>query len=120
MADSTDRSHSEQTFLTDVGVRATVQRTTVGAEAASLPNKHLADLGLACHPSPTTDLKYMGSAAVHVYWHDDLKQVFFVSQTQPLDLYRCPQPLASKAFDDLLGTMKAMYGQRRGRLRSGF
>lgn len=115
-----DKSHSEQTFLTDVGVRATVDRRTVGAEAAAEPNRKLAELGLACHPAQHTDTKYMGSAAVHIYWHDELKQVFFVSQTQPLDLYRCPQPLAAKAFDDLVGTMKAMYGQRRGRLRSGF
>ncbi len=115
-----DKPHNEQTFLTDVGVRATVERRTVGREAATLPNKALADLGLACHPSPDTDTKYMGSAAVHVYWHEGLRQVFFVSQTQPLELYQCPQPLAAKAFDDLVQTMKVMYGHKRGRLRSGF
>ncbi len=114
------KTHQEQTFNTQVGVKATVQRTTVPAEAASAPNKHLAELGIACHPVPHTETRYMGSAAVHIYWHDGLQQIYFVSQVQPLDLYRCPEPLASKAFDDLLGTMKAMYGHRRGKLRSGF
>lgn len=115
-----DISHDEKTFRTQIGTKASIDRRTVGAETAAAPNRHLAELGLACHPLPDTELKYMGSAAVHVYWHEMLRQIFFVSQTQPLELYKCPEPLASKAFDDLLQTMKVMYGHKRGRLRSGF
>ena len=103
-----------------MGISATVERRTVGKEQAAAPNRALADLGLACHPSPQTDTKYMGSAAVHVYWHEGLEQVFFVSQTQPLELYRCPQNLAIKASEDLIQSMKVMYGLKRSVRRSGF
>jgi hypothetical protein len=72
------------------------------------------------HPCPHTETKYFGSAAIHIFGHEELKQLFFVSQTQPLALYRCPEPLAAKGFDDLVQTMKEMYGHRRAKLRSGF
>lgn len=113
-------SHKDVLFNTQVGVSATVQRQTVGPERAAVPNLALAQLGLACHPSPTTDTKYMGSAAVHIYWHEGFEQIWFVSQTQPLDLYRCPEGLASKAITDLITSIKKMYGRRAGKLRSGF
>ena len=115
--DFKNKPHDEQTFLTEIGSKATVQRIVVPKEGAAKPNRALCDLGLECQPEHTT---YMGSAAVHVYMNEILQQLFFVSQTDPLALYKCPEPLAAKAFDDLLGTMKQMYGHRRGRLRSGF
>lgn len=114
-----DISHKEQLFRTEVGQRATIQRETLPAEQAAQPNRKLCDLGLALNPIEA-NLAYMGSAAVHIYWNATLQQVFFVSQTSPLELYRCPEILASKAFDDLLRTMKTMYGHRVGKLRSGF
>lgn len=109
----------EKLFNTQVGQAATVHRETMQADKAEAPNRKLCDLGLALNPVPAS-LTYMGSAAVHIYQSEMLKQVFFVSQTQPLELYRCPELLASKAFDDLLGTMKQMFGHKRSRLRSGF
>lgn len=116
-----DLSDKDKTFRTEIGQKATVQRLKVDAESASIPNRRLADLGLECHPLPDKEsVKYLGSAAVHVYASELVGQLFFVSQTQPLALYRCPQELAAKAFDDLLGTMKEMYGHRRPKLRSGF
>lgn len=111
-------SHEAQKFRTQIGVNATVDRRTVGAEQASRPNTELAKLGLACQPSE--HVHYLGSAAIHIYANEILNQVFFVSQTQPLALYKCPQELASKGFDDLLQSMKQMYGHRRQKLRSGF
>lgn len=114
-----DISGKENTFRTQFGQAATVSRETLAADKAAAPNRKLADLGIELNPIPKS-LQYMGSAAVHIYWNDTLQQVFFASQVNPLDLYRCPEPLASKAFDDLLGTMKELYGHKRRRLRSGF
>lgn len=112
-------SGKENTFRTQMGQSATVQREDVSGDTATKANRKLADLGLEINPI-AKHLTYMGSAAVHVYWNETLQQIFFISQTQPLELYRCPEPLASKAFDDLLRTMKLLYGKRVGRLRSGF
>ena len=117
---SDDISHNSKIFRDAIGQKATIQRTTVGKEAAAAPNLALANLGLGCHPAPDTELKYYGSAAVHIYGHDLLQQIYFVSQVQPLLLYKCPEPLAAKGFDDLVAAMKEAYGHRRGRLRSGF
>lgn len=102
-----------------MGQGSTVQRETLAADKAAIPNRKLCDLGLELNPLPD-NLAYKGSAAVHIFWNETLQQVFYVSQTAPLDLYKCPEILASKAFDDLLGTMKAFYGHKRPRLRSGF
>ena len=110
-------------FKTDMGINATVQRFQATPEAASIPNRMLVDLAQAIQETESYKLsgyKYMGSAAVHIYAHELLNQLDFVSQTMPLEWYRCPQPLASRAFDDLLGTLKVMYGNRRPKLRSGF
>lgn len=112
-------THQEETFRTQIGQKAVVHRETVPQDKAAIPNRKLCDLGLSLNPVPQ-NLTYMGSAAVHIYWNDTLKQVFFISQTQPLDLYKCPELLAAKSFDDLLGTMKEMYGKKRPKLRSGF
>ncbi len=114
-----DISDKEKTFRTQIGQGATIQRETVSAEKAALPNRKLCDLGLELNPIPD-HLAYRGSAAVHVFWNDTLQQVFFISQTAPLELYKCPEILATKGFDDLLNTLKQMYGHRRPRLRSGF
>lgn len=115
--------HKNQTFKTDMGINATVQRAQANPEVAAKPNRMLVDLGQAFQEIEEFKLKgytYFGSAAVHIYAHELLNQLDFVSQTQALELFRCPQPLASRAFDDLLGTMKLMYGGRRPKLRSGF
>lgn len=114
--------HENLKFRTDMGIHATVQRHQMEADAATVPNRRLIDLGLS-FPEVVPHLKhyrYFGSAAVHIYFNETLRQLDFISQTRPLDLYRCPQPLAAKAFDDLVGEMKQMYGTRRGKLRSGF
>lgn len=114
-----DISDKEKLFRTQIGQAVQVHRETMPADKAALPNRKLCDLGIEMNPVPE-HLRYMGSAAVHIYWNDTLQQVFFASQTQPLDLYNCPEILATKSFDDLLGTLKEMYGKKRPKLRSGF
>lgn len=115
--------HQNLKFRTDIGINATVQRETMKSEDAAGPNRRLIDLGLSFQQGLIPHLehyRYFGSAAVHIYFNETLRQLDFISQTKPLELYHCPQPLAAKSFDDLLGEMKQMYGQRRGKLRSGF
>lgn len=116
-------STKDKIFLDSIGQKATVQRETVGIEQAATPNRMLCDLGLKIQDEPKFQLKsykYMGSAAVHIYYNETLGQLDFVSQANPLVLYRCPEPLAAKAIEDLIREMKAAYGKRHGRLRSGF
>jgi hypothetical protein len=117
-----DITDKEKLFRTQIGQAATVQRETLGLEKASIPNRILCDLGLSLQTVQThlKNYRYMGSAAVHIYVHDDLGQLDIISQTDPLQLYKCPEDLAAKAFDDLVNAMKQMYGRKRSKLRSGF
>lgn len=98
-------------------------RGLANPEVSAKPNRMLIDLGQHFLESEAFQLNgyaYKGSAAVHIFTHELLNQLDFVSQTDSLLLYKCPQNLASRGFDDLLGTMKSRYGQRRPKLRSGF
>lgn len=117
-------SHREKTFRTDVGVRATVQHLEMKADDANPINRRLMELGVAAQHSEQApalkDMTYLGSAAVHVYKSEVLGQLFFISQTDPLIVMRCPEMVASAAFNHLLATMKKTYGHKRPRLRSGF
>ena len=112
-------SNKDLTFRTQIGQKATVERQNVSGEGATQANQALMLLGNNCNPLPQ-NMRYMGSAAVHIFWNETLEIVQFVSQTSPLENQGCPEILASKAFDDLLGTMKQQYGHSRSRLRSGF
>lgn len=114
--------HKKQTFNTNMGIDATVQRFEAAHEVAAKPNRLLVDLGLSFQAEEKYALKgyeYRGSAAVHIYTHELLNQLDFISQTDALLLYKCPEALASRAFNDLLASMKVRYGHRRPKLRSG-
>lgn len=112
-------THKEQTFKTELGTKATVQHTEMKVDEANPINRELADLGMKANPKPEV-LTYMGSAAVHIYQSAQLGHLFFVSQTQPLLWYRCPEVMVVAAFNHLLASMKATFGHRRPRVRSGF
>ncbi len=109
----------EQRFDKQIGQSATVQRGVQKDERAERANVKLAQLGEENNPLPG-NLKYMGSAAVHIYWNETLQQVFFVSQAQPLVAHKCPEKLAQTGMKDLIGTTLEVYGHKRPRLRSGF
>ncbi len=115
-------SNKTKVFRDGIGQKATVHREQVGVEKASIPNRALCDLGLSIQEmdEQMKHYRYMGSAAVHVYFNEILGHIGFVSQANPLVLYRCPEELATRAFDDLLREMKAAYGKRQSKLRSGF
>lgn len=112
-------SNKEKTFRTDVGIKATVQHREMSEsdEMQSL-NRKLIQLGIDA--TPIVGLQYQGSAAVHIYKSEVLGQLFFISQTQPLVVQRCPEMLASAAFNHLLATLKKTFGHNRPKLRSGF
>lgn len=117
------RSHKDTKFNTDIGVNATIQRGEASAELSAIPNRKLIDLGQSFQTIPDFKIErfdYRGSAAVHIYTHEELNLLQFVSQTYPLDLYKCPEILAKRGFDDLLRELKRVYGHRHGKLRSGF
>jgi len=118
-----DITDQQKIFRDSIGQKATVQRETVGVEQSAIPNRLLCDLGLKFQADEKLKLqnyRYMGSAAVHIFYQETLKQLDFISQANPLILYRCPEDIAAKAFDDLVREMKAAYGRRHGKLRSGF
>lgn len=115
--ESATNEHMLKKFDTDIGIDATIQRETVQNETAKQGNEKLRDIGELCNPIPDT-LKYLGSAAVHVYQSEMLGQIFFSSQAQTLQ--DCPEFLASKALDDLRGTAMEFYGRSRQKKRSGF
>jgi hypothetical protein len=118
-----DITDKQKIFRDSIGQKATVQRETVGVEQASGPNRRLCDLGLKLQEEPKFKLehyRYLGSAAVHVYYNDTLGQLDFISQANPLVLYRCPEDVAAKAIEDLIREVKAAFGKKSGRLRSGF
>lgn len=115
--------HKKQTFNTKMGIDATVQRMQAKPELASKPNRMLIDLGLALQDEEKFALKgyaYRGSAAVHIFTHELLNQIDFISQVHPFEVYKCPEVLASRALTDLLNTAKVLYGHKRPKLRSGF
>lgn len=115
-------SHKDKVFRDSIGQKATVHREQLGQEKSAIPNRMLCDLGLKMQEvdPQLAHYRYLGSAAVHIFVHEQLNSLVYVSQTHPLELYRCPERIAAKAFDDLLGEMKKLYGHRRGKLRSGF
>lgn len=112
----------EKIFRDSIGQKADVAREELNAEAAQIPNRMLCDLGLKFQEldHELKYLKYHGSAAVHIYASEIMNKITFVSQADGLVLYRCPEIMAGKAFDDLLRRMKAAYGRTQGKLRSGF
>lgn len=118
-----DLNDQQKIFRDSIGQKATVERNELGQEKAAIPNRMLCDLGLHLQKEvdkSTQHFEYRGSAAVHIYTHEVLGLLQFVSQTDPLILYKCPEHLAARAFDDLLRRMKLSYGKKSGSLRSGF
>lgn len=113
------KTHSELNYKKQVGQSATIERKSVQNETVEIANEKLAELGAEVNPVGEY-AKYMGSAAVHIFWNETLQQVFFVSQAQSLLKEKCPEVLAQSAMTDLSGVMMEAYGHKRPRLRSGF
>lgn len=105
-------------FRAQRDVSSTVEREKITDERSDVGNRRLDELGQWLNP--ISGMKYMGSAAVHVYWNDTLGHCAFITQASGLRSHECPEPLAQSAMTDLMGTTMEMYGHKRPRKRSGF
>lgn len=111
-------THKKQLLDTQLGQSATIQREVLQGELYEQCNLVLKDLGEELNPNTQGALKYVGSAAIHIYQAPTIGQIFFVSQVSPLG--KCPEPLASQALNDLRGRMMEHYGRKAQTKRSGF
>lgn len=109
--------HKTQTFNTDLGQKASVERHEVRGKEIEMANHRVMEIGRSLNPMPD-HLKYLGSMAVHIYQSEMLGQLFFMSQCQTLG--DTPELLASTALTDLKGTAQQFYGRTRQTKRSGF
>lgn len=105
-----------QKFNTELGQGATVKRTEEKGELPQRMASMLCAIGEELNPLPK-NLKYLGSAAVHIYQSEMLGQLFFASQCPLGDT---PELVASAAMTDLKGAMMEQYGRARKTKRSGF
>lgn len=103
-------------FKTQIGIDATVERTKERGESQERANAKLRELGEELNPMPA-GMKYMGSAAMHVYYNETLKQIMMVDQYPLKD---CPEHLGRVATKNFIGTLMEYFGMRRPKLRSGF
>lgn len=115
-------THGEKKFRTQIGVSATVERSSVKEQDAETANRALEAVAAefcAKHPH-LAHYRYLGSAAVHVFYNDTLTQLDLISQAHGMAAHRCPEDVAAHACNDLMREMKAVYGKRQGTKRSGF
>lgn len=112
----------EKLFRDQLGQKATVQRFDLSDEKTAIVNRLLCDLGLEMQKvdGQLQHFTYMGSAAVHVFAAPTVDLQVYIPQVKPLHVYRCPQQLANAALLDLERQLKASYGLRTSKLRSGF
>lgn len=117
-----EKTNKEKIFLDSIGQKATVHREEFSGDVTLRHTQALMELGeFARNIDPALQhYEYAGSAVVHVFLSRTIESVNYVSSAQPLVIMNCPEPVASKAFDDLLRKMKETYGKRSSRLRSGF
>lgn len=117
-------SDKDKIFIDSIGQKATVLREDVTGETKDELELKLAELGLLAMGKYEHLLKsgyaYKGSAALHIFLQPTFDQLDIITQVNGLHVMGCPEVVAAKAFEDLLGLMKGSYNQRRGRLRSGF
>lgn len=113
------KSDKRKLFDTQIGQRATVQRTLENGSHIREANEQLNKIGEALNPiTSNKSLKYYGSFAGHIYYNETMKQIFVVSQVNTLK--QCPESLAQAATKDTVGAVIEFFGRKRPKLRSGF
>jgi hypothetical protein len=119
---SRDISDKEKIFRDQIGQKATVERHDIPKEKTERLNRMLCDLGLAMvEVDPVLKhFSYQGSAAIHVFTSEILASQIYLPQVQPFALYRCPQPVANAAIQELDRKARELYGFKKGKLRSGW
>ncbi len=114
-----DKSGKVKAFKTQLGLTSTVNREKDKSEKSLKANAQLADIGPLLNPNPD-GMKYMGSAAVHIYYNETLNYVALATQADGLIVNKCPSLLAQTACTDLVGTVMEKYGMKRPTKRNGF
>ena len=112
-----DESHKHKIFKDQIGQKVAVSRSNEKSEGIKRANQKLLEVGEMLNPLPK-NLTYMGSAAVHIYYNETLRQAFFANQVNTLG--NTNELLAQAATKDFLGTVMEFFGKRRPKLRSGF
>lgn len=117
-----DITDKEKIFRDQVGQKATVHREELGGDAALRHTRALMELGEFVQESDMAlkNYEYGGSAVVHIFLSRAIESFTCVTSAQPLIIMNCPEPIAARAFDDLLRKMKETYSKKHGKLRSGF
>ena len=119
------RIHQEIT-----GSTADVTRDPLRGDLADRSSTMLRDVGRFLTPykdnKDFAGVDYLGSAAIHIYGFKNARgsiDLFYISQANTLVDAQgrvCPEPFASKGFEDLRGAMQTLYGKGRQSTRSGF
>jgi hypothetical protein len=109
-------SNEDKTINTEFGQKAQVERHELLNKEVEILNRRLQEIAKELNPVPKT-LNYLGTMAVHVYQSEKLEQLFFSKQTV---LKGMKEMIASKAFEDLRGTVMESYARKRQTRRSGF
>jgi len=107
----------KKAFDSQLGSQAQVSRSTETSERSTIANAMLREIGRNINQLETSE--YVGSCAVHVYRpKGHVQYLHFQCQVAPMQ--DVPEHIASKALDDLRGTLQESYGQKRQTKRSGF
>ncbi len=107
-----------QTFKTSIGSKALVQREEQASEIAEKGSQILRSLGADLFQlEVSTGCIWVGSAAFHIYTSPALGFIQTVSQVKTLD--DTPEVVAAKSLAEFSAALKAYYGRRTSKLRSG-
>lgn len=111
------KDHKHQTFESQLGATAKVERHEEQSELMARANQVLRDIGENINVIENSE--YVGSCAVHVYRpKGTIQYLHFQCQVAPMQ--DVEEVIASKALTDLKGALMEMYGRKRQVKRSGF
>ncbi len=113
------RTDEAQTFKTELGSKAIVQREDVPGDAAELGGVILRKLGgeLFAEQIASAGFEYSGSFACHIFVAPLTRTMQFITQETTLD--NTPQDVANAAFRDCEAAVKKYYGMKSSKMRSG-
>lgn len=108
-----ERKKTEQEIYRD----ATIRRESYNdADSAKEANSILRAVGQGL--SPSKEILYQGSAAVHIYFAPGMQEAIYVTQNC-IDK-ECNEIFASSGISELMRTVAGSYGRTLGKKRSGF
>ncbi len=107
-----------QAYATEMGQKAVVERHELQNDLTDEFKGLLQELGQGIQQTQTAtrELKYLGSAAVHVYVAEVTGTQFFLTQNA---LGACSELIASEAMKEMKASLMNYFGQRRQLRRSG-